>query len=39
MSQCKGMPGQGIGSGWVSEQREGDEIGAFGGDMRKENNT
>ena len=23
MPQCRGMPGQGIGSGWVGEQEEG----------------
>jgi hypothetical protein len=28
-SQCRGMPGQGSGSGWVSEQGEGDGVGGF----------
>jgi hypothetical protein len=29
MSQCRGMPGQGSGSGWVGEQGEEDGIGDF----------
>jgi hypothetical protein len=36
MSQCRGMPGQGSGSGWVSEQGGGDGIGGFSeGKMRE----
>jgi hypothetical protein len=30
MPQCRVMPGQTSGSGWVGEQREGDGIGGFG---------
>jgi hypothetical protein len=29
MSQCRGMPGQGSRSGWVSDQGKGDRMGAF----------
>jgi hypothetical protein len=31
MSQCRGIAGQGRGSGWVSEQGEGGLNGGFGG--------
>ena len=34
MPQCRGMPGQGSGRGWVSEQWEG----VFRGEMRKGDN-
>ena len=37
MSQCRGMLGQGSGSGWVSEQGEGGWDGGDRGEMRKEN--
>ena len=29
MPQCRGMPGQGSGSGWVGEQGSGDRIGGL----------
>ena len=36
MPQCRGMPGQGSRSGWVSEQgEEGWEMGLFRREMRK----
>jgi hypothetical protein len=36
MSQYRGMPGPGIGSGWVGEQREeGEERGFLEGKLRK----
>jgi hypothetical protein len=36
MSQCKGMPGQGSRSGWVSEQGEGEwNMGVFRREMGK----
>ena len=36
MSQCRGMPGQVIRSGWDSEQGEGEwDRGIFRGEMRK----
>ena len=36
MSQCRGMPGQGSKSGWVSEQGErGEDRSIFRGEMRK----
>jgi hypothetical protein len=36
--QCRGMPGQGSGNGWLSEERDGGwDRGIFGGEMRKGN--
>ena len=38
MPYCRGMPGQGSESGWVGDQKKGDGIGVFGGEMGKGDN-
>ena len=38
MPYCRGMPGQGSKSGWVGDQKKGDGIGVFGGEIRKGDN-
>ena len=38
MPYCRGMPGQGSESGWVGDQKKGDGIGVFGGEIRKGDN-
>ena len=35
MPYCRGMPGQGSRSGWVGDQKKGDGIAVFGGEMGK----
>jgi hypothetical protein len=38
MPQCRGMPGQGRGSGWDGERGRGDGIGVVRRETRKGNN-
>lgn len=38
MPYCRGMPGQGSKSGWVGDQKKGDGIAVFGGEMGKGDN-
>ena len=40
IAQCRGMPGQGSGSGWIIEKEEGKwDRGVFGGEIKKGNKT
>jgi hypothetical protein len=38
MPQYRGMPEPGSKSGWIGEQQEGERIGIFEGETRKEDN-
>ena len=38
MPYCRGMPGQVSESGWVGDQKKGDGIEVFGGEMKKGDN-